>query len=143
MLQLLGVGGAAGITGCASEGDGTATDTDDGGDDGATPGDTPALQQSATIALQSDFTASVWSMYGGLSPYETRVLEPRLAGPASVAEIEGLSPAGTERSTASDGIPGGYRHFAPCQRDHLRVDHWAQNSLVPVRPAEANSMSDI
>jgi peptide/nickel transport system substrate-binding protein len=83
-LQMLGVGGAVSLAGCAG-GDGgsqddpydtttTTTTTDETTTDGDTT--TESEPKAATVALSTDPTADVWSVYGGVMPYYTNVLEP-------------------------------------------------------------------
>lgn len=76
---MLGAGGiGAGLGGCsAGRQDGTATQTDGGGDTATgTDNGEKQLEASATIALENDPTADTWAVYGGVMPYYTNILEP-------------------------------------------------------------------
>jgi peptide/nickel transport system substrate-binding protein len=62
LLALAGGGTMAGVAGCF-------------GDGGEPAGD---AAEQITIGLHSDITREFWELYGGVSPYWTRVLEPLL-----------------------------------------------------------------
>lgn len=74
LLHLLGAGGVVGLAGCsASPGDGANTPTEPSAD---TPTETSQFQQSATIALSTNLTTEIWGVYGGVTSYYLRALEP-------------------------------------------------------------------
>lgn len=78
MLAGLAAGSTVSIAGCGGDGDTDDTTTTSPGDD-PTDTTTTTQQQLAdelTVALPSDPTAGVWSVYGGVMPYYTNTLEP-------------------------------------------------------------------
>lgn len=79
LLHLFGAGGVIGLAGCfagneASEEAETATDTGTGTGTGTETG--KELQESATIAISMDITGDFYDIWGGVSPYYTRINEP-------------------------------------------------------------------
>ena len=81
LLTGIGAGTTVAIAGCSSgSGDGTATESPTEGNETetATPTSAPESQlaDDLTVALPVDPTLGVWSVYGGVTPYYTNVLEP-------------------------------------------------------------------
>lgn len=74
LLHLLGAGGVVGLAGCAGGQNETATQTEAGDDQ--SQGEQREIDRSLTVALSTDPTDSFWDVYGGVTPYYTRILEP-------------------------------------------------------------------
>lgn len=78
LLRLLGVGGIAGVAGCSADDAGTATGTKPATDTetGTATATGKEQEKNATIGVPGDITSDYNAVWGGISPYYTRILEP-------------------------------------------------------------------